>query len=272
MPSILSSVGFPQTARPNIYTRVDASALAGGALESGNIAIVGDFPSFQSATPVVFSSRRSMINYDQSDLNLKLLAQLSFNPSDDPNASGGASSVSIVNSRTGAVRSSINLAPITLLSKIYGLTANRLRSTLSISGDTHTLQLERNGLTEEHKIENDALATITTTLAAGIEVEFENGTVTVTSGGSTLSTITSAEANSLSGVIALINALDDVSATLVEAQLIKIAELDYINLTIAQNATVNVKAPAYLLMQSLLTSNLVTATLDNSNTAGTLTA
>ena len=58
MPSTLSSSGFPRTARPAIYTRIDASALAGGDVASGNIAIVGDFPSFQTSTPTLFTLRQ----------------------------------------------------------------------------------------------------------------------------------------------------------------------------------------------------------------------
>ena len=49
MPSIFNQSGFTTTARAGIYARIDASALAGGDIESGNVALIGDFPSFQNS-------------------------------------------------------------------------------------------------------------------------------------------------------------------------------------------------------------------------------
>ena len=113
MPSILNVSGFPRTARPNIYTKVDASALAGGAVDSGNIAIVGDFPTFPSADPVLFGSRRAFVAYDPENQETSMLAQLCFNPSADPNTNLGASSVRVINSRVSCTQATINTGALT---------------------------------------------------------------------------------------------------------------------------------------------------------------
>jgi hypothetical protein len=272
MPTILNSTGFPRTRRPAIYTRVDASALAGGDVESGNIALVGDFPSFKSADPVLFSSRRSMAAYNQADNELALLAQLGFSPSDDPNANNGAASISVVNARQNCIQATIDLGPLTLTSTIYGLTANRLNASLTISNDTHTLALNRNGLSETFQIENEALFNIAAT--ANVELSIIEGALTLTDTDTqdTLISFNQDEAPLISDVVNLLNTVSDITATLVDPTAIKLNEIDNIDLTILNGANADVKAPAYRLKQSLSASNLVTATLDNSDTAVDLIA
>jgi hypothetical protein len=273
MPSILNSSGFPRTSRPGVYTRIDASALAGGDVTSGNIAIVGDFPSFQSHTPKLFSSRRAMSAYDLSDHDLALLAQLAFSPSDDPAASAGASSVRVVNARETTAQASLDIGPLTLKSVIYGTKGNRLNAALAISGDTHTLTLNRNGLSEEFKIENDALFSIENEDAThDLTVVIENGTATLTRNAVTLLSVDSDEAPTLKDFVALAHSLTDVSATLIEVSEIALDEIDYITRTIGTSSTETFKAPAYLLKQALSSSTLAEATLLNTSAAASLVA
>jgi len=272
MPTILNSTGFPRTRRPAIYTRVDASALAGGDIESGNIALVGDFASFSSTEPTSFFSRRSMTAYDSTDSELSLLAQLAFNPSDDPNANFGAASLSIVNARENCTKSTIDLGPLTLSSKIYGLKANRLTATLAITGAKHELSLNRNGLTEQFEIENTALLSVENGTGGDVDLTIEEGTLTLTDGNGTLISFDSTEAPDLQSAVNLLNTVADITALLIEPSSIALGSIDYVSETIADAATYEVKAPAYLLTQELLRSNLVTSEIDNSSTASSFSS
>jgi len=272
MPSILNSTGFPRTGRPGIYSRIDASALSGGDVASGNIAIVGDFPSFQSHTPKLFSSRRSMSAYDLSDNDLALLAQLAFSPSDDPAASAGASSVRVVNARETTAQASLDIGPLTIKSAIFGAKGNRLNAALAIAGDTHTLTLSRNGLSEEFKIESADLFSIENEDTNDLTVVIENGTATLTRNAATLLSVNSDEAPTLKDFVTLAHSLTDVSATLIEVSEIALDEIDYISQTIGANSTETFKAPAYLLKQALSSSTLAEATLLNASAASSLSA
>ena len=265
MPSVLNSLGFQSTRRPAIYTRVDASALAGGALESGNIAIVGDFPTFASNTPIQFSSRRSMVDYDPDDQELSMLAQLSFDPSDDPAVSSGASSVRVVNARLGAVAASFTFGALTCTSSIYGPRSNSTRGTLSINGDTHTLVIDRGGRSESFEVENNVLATVTNNKAADLDFDCVSGVITISSGGSTLLTITENEAPDLRTALILVNQLEDVEAVLVEPRSIPLSELDFQDHTIASGGgALSLKAPNQALLNELKASKLVSSTIDTS--------
>lgn len=273
MPSFITQSGFPRTARPAIYARIDASALAGGALDSGALAIVGDFPSFPSSEPVAFSSRRAMAAFDATDRDLAQLAALSFSPSDDANANRGASQVAMINAREDAVAATLSHGPITLTSSVYGPRGNRLQGTLTINGDTHALSLNRNGLTEAYSIESAPLFSITNNTGGSIEYELEAGTFTLLDASAqTLLTVTSAEAPTARALVGLIDQLTDISATLIDPINAPLLELDYLSATIADGATGELKAPAFRLMRELSVSGLVSAELDNASTAATFSA
>lgn len=276
MPTILSTSGFPRTGRPAIYARVDASALAGGAADSGNIAIVGDFPSFPSAEPVLFSSRRAMTAYDQSDRELSMLAQLAFNPSSDPLANRGASSVRMVNSRTSGVQASIALGPLTIKSSIYGARGNTTRATLAINGTDHKLTIDRGGQSEEFNGSSSAVATITNDSGSSIDVDISNGSLIVTQGATQLLNVTTDQASDLRAAIVLINNLEGISATLIEPSSIALDQIDLVDLTIADSASANILATAHSLLVELASSQLVSATIDttssNALAAGTIHA
>lgn len=273
MPSFITQSGFPRTARPAIYARIDASALAGGALDSGALAIVGDFPSFPSSEPVAFSSRRAMAAFDATDRDLAQLAALAFSPSDDENANRGAAQVAMINAREGAVAATLAHGPITLTSSVYGPRGNRLQGTLTINGDTHALSLNRNGLTEAYSVESAPLFSITNNTGASIEYELEAGTFTLLDAGAlTLLTVTSAEAPTARALVGLIDQLENISATLIDPINAPLSELDYLSGTIADGATGELKAPAFRLMRELSVSGLVSAELDNSSTAASFSA
>ena len=273
MPSIFNQSGFTTTARAGIYARIDASALAGGDIESGNVALIGDFPSFQNNVPALFSSRRSMTAYDTSDNDLATLAQLAFNPSDDQNANRGVSSLRVVNARDNMAQASIDLGMLTLKSKVWGNRGNRLISTLAISGDTHTLDLSRNGITEQFKIENDIYFKLENTSGANVDLTIDNGVVTLSGANINNITInnTSLEAPLLKDVVTLLNQVVGVTVTLIDPSSVAIASFDHTSETVADTVIKDIKAPNYRLHNALITSTLVTSSIDTTQ-AGALSA
>lgn len=273
MPSILNASGFPRTARPNIYSKVDASALAGGALESGNIAIVGDFATFPSADPVRFSSRRSMVAYDSQSRELSMIAQLCFNPSADPAVSAGASSVTMVNTRELCTQATATIGALTLSSKLYGTRGNSTRATLAINGDAHTLTLDRGGISEEFNVDGGAVASITNNTGAQLTIDLENGELTVLDDqAATLLTVTTEEAADLRAALELVGQLNGVSSTLIEPRSIPLDELEAFNLVLADGASGNIEATNQALYAELAASQLVSATISTAASAGGLLA
>jgi len=207
MPSILNQAGFTRTARPNIYARVDASALSGGAPTSGRVAVVGDFPSFPSTEPVSFFSRRALVSYDPTDRALSHLAQLAFNPANDPAINGGASAVLICSARAGAVAGALTLGPLTLTSKVFGPRSNRLTAALEISSNTYSLSLNRAGLTESYEVESAALFTLTNNTGESLTLEVSEGTLTLSAPSGELLTLTEAEAPTVRAAVSFIDQL-----------------------------------------------------------------
>ena len=271
MPSTLTLTGLPATARPGIYARIDASALSGGAPDSGRLALVGDFPTFPTATPVEFTSRRAMSSYDTSDADLAQLAALSFNPSNDPLANRGASALIMINAREACTAASVDFGPVILTSKVYGPRGNRLSAALTVSGDSLSLALNRGGLSESFSATSNALFTLTNNTGGSLALTVEEGVITLeASGGVILATITESEAPDLRAAVAILNGLEDISAELIEPGLITLAELDYKLSSISNGATLTYKAPGRALAAALSASRLVTASQDTSDGAGTL--
>jgi hypothetical protein len=156
---------------------------------------------------------------------------------------------------------------------IYGARGNRLNAALAISGDTHTLSLDRNGLSEVFEIESADLFSIENADAThDLIVVIENGTATLTRNAATLLSVDSDEAPTLKDFVTLANSLTDVSATLIEVSEIALDEIDYISRTIGTSSTETFEAPAYQLKQALSSSTLAEATLDNTSAAASLSA
>ena len=271
MPSILTREGFPRTARPAIYAKVDASALAGGNISSGNIAVVGDFPTFETGSLNRFYSRRSAVAYDPADLNLAMIAQCAFSPSDDALANNGASSLLMVNMRETCTASTIAIGPLTLTSKITGLRANRLRAGLAISGADHTLSIERNGISEAFTASSNAVATVTNARANAITLTWIDGTLKIVEGVTTLLEVSSSEAPTLASALAFVDTVEDLSTVLLDPSITDTSMIDYESgLVVANGATGNIEATAYRLQTALASSQLVTSALENDATASAL--
>jgi hypothetical protein len=270
MPSTLTLTGLPATARPGIYARIDASALSGGAPDSGRLALVGDFPTFPTAEPVEFTSRRAMTAYDSGDNDLAQLAALGFSPSNDPAANRGASALLVVNARETCTAASIDLGPVILTSRIYGPRSNRLTSTLTIDGTSYSLTLNRGGLSESFSATSSPLFNLANATGSSVALTIAAGVITLT-GGVNL-TIDSNEAPDLRAAIALLDQVEGLSATLIEPSLITLAELDYSTTTITTGANGDISAPGLALARALSASRLVSVAQDTTSAAGTLSA
>jgi hypothetical protein len=270
MPSTLTLTGLPATARPGIYARIDASALSGGAPDSGRLALVGDFPTFPTAEPVEFTSRRAMTAYDSGDNDLAQLAALGFSPSNDPAANRGASALLVVNARETCTAASIDLGPVILTSRIYGPRSNRLTSTLTINGTSYSLTLNRGGLSESFSATSSPLFNLANATGSSVTLTIAAGVITLT-GGVNL-TIDSNEAPDLRAAIALLDQVEGLSATLIEPSLITLAELDYSTTTITTGANGDISAPGLALARALSASRLVSVAQDTTSAAGTLSA
>lgn len=99
MPSSLNLSGL-KIYRPGVYSVIDASALGGKGVSTGNVAIVGDFPMFEQAEPLTFTNSKAVSDYYSADTELGLLARLAFSPSNDPQVPGGASTFTFQNVRS----------------------------------------------------------------------------------------------------------------------------------------------------------------------------
>lgn len=272
MPSILTQSGFSRTARPGIYTRVDASALAGGGATSGRLAVVGDFPAFPSATPTAFSSRRALAAHDLASLELSHVAQLAFNPANDPAIAGGASLVYMCSTRTGTTAAALTLGPLTLASKVYGARGNRLQASLTISSNTHTLALSRAGLSESYEIEATPALQLTNNTGEGVTLTIAEGVLTLTgdTAGELLS-VTASEAPTLRAAVGLLDGLDGITAELLEPRTIELDQIEASEETAADGASLTLRAPGHQLLKALASSSLVSVTLDTTDSAASFT-
>jgi hypothetical protein len=114
---------------PGVYGTVDASALAGKGVSTGNMAVVGSFPSIERNVPKVFTSPQVMAAFDPTDLDLLRVAGLAFNPANDDQVTGAAS-VTIVNVQTNTQASFTFLdiaggSSLVFKSKLWGQKGNR---------------------------------------------------------------------------------------------------------------------------------------------------
>ncbi len=124
MPSSISFNGV-RTFRPGVYAVIDASALGGSGISTGNVAIVGDFPSLEQNVPKSFSSARAMSDYFLGDPNMLLLAKIAFSPSSDDRVGGGASILTLVNAGV-STQASGDLGPVQIRSKLFGTEGNKV--------------------------------------------------------------------------------------------------------------------------------------------------
>ena len=155
MPSSVNVSG-QRVYQPGIYAEIDASALGGSGISTGNVAVVGAFPSFEAKVPTVFASARRLAEFDITDATLALIAKLAFAPSKDDAVPGGAASVTMVNvqpnTQAQVIVADANAADaLTLKAKRWGTKGNRTYFKIAANEDDAEaldVTLVYNGITE----------------------------------------------------------------------------------------------------------------------------
>lgn len=130
MPSSINLNGL-RIYRPGIYAEIDASALGGSGISTGNVALVGEFPSIEQHNPLVFTSARAVQSFDPDDLSLQTLSKLAFSPSTDDRVAGGAGTLTIVNVQPNSqamytVNDAYGAASLILKSQLWGPRGNQV--------------------------------------------------------------------------------------------------------------------------------------------------
>jgi hypothetical protein len=155
MPSSLNLSGL-KIYRPGVYSVIDASALGGKGVSTGNVAIVGDFPMFEQSEPLTFTNSKAVSDYYSADTELGLLARLAFSPSNDPQVPGGASTITFQNVRSNTAAfatllDGANAASVKVLAKVWGKAGKKtLIGTKENATDSNgrDFTVSRDGLTE----------------------------------------------------------------------------------------------------------------------------
>jgi len=140
------------TRRPGIYATVDATALAQKALETNRVAVLGDFPFLEAATPRTVGSARALRNLLPVDTRLANLAKLLYSPASDDRVLGGPSAVVLVN-RQSVGQASLTLtdgakATLKLLAKVWGAAGNRTSAKVEAGATGKKVTIQRDGLVE----------------------------------------------------------------------------------------------------------------------------
>ena len=143
MPSSITLDGS-RIYRPGVYGIIDASSLGGAGISTGNVAVVGAFPTLEQNEPLTFTSARAVRDFDSEDLDLQLIAKLAFAPSTDARVPGGAGSLTLVNVQgtTQALyplgKDSTGADSLSLKSKLYGTKGNRTYAALAVNASSST--------------------------------------------------------------------------------------------------------------------------------------
>ena len=166
MPSSLNLNGL-RVFRPAVYAEIDASSLGGQAPSTGNVCIVGEFPSFKRAEALTFTSARSLVAYDASDADLAQIGSIAFSPSLDERVPAGVGSLSILNVQPTTQASVVfpdedGDDALKVTSRVYGARGNRASvSIANANTDQVNITVARDGITEEFKgIESGDLASV----------------------------------------------------------------------------------------------------------------
>lgn len=135
MPSSINFNGV-RTFRPGVYAVIDASALGGSGVSTGNVAVLGDFPLLPQNTPVSFSTARAMSDYFHGDADMQLLAKIAFSPSTDDRVGGGAAKLFLVNAGASAQAQhtfldAASTASLLVKSRRSGTLGNKIAMTLT---------------------------------------------------------------------------------------------------------------------------------------------
>jgi len=164
MPSSLNLNGL-RVFRPAVYAEVDASSLGGQSQSTGNLCIVGEFPSFKQSEALTFTSARSLVAYDASDAELSLIGSLAFSPSLDDRIPAGVASLSILNVQPTTQASVIFVDAdgdnaLKIVSRVYGARGNRCTVAIENTNvDQVNITVSRDGISESFdNIESGDLA------------------------------------------------------------------------------------------------------------------
>lgn len=158
MPSSINFNGV-RTFRPGVYAVIDASALGGSGVSTGNVAVIGDFPLLAQHTPTSFESARAMSDYFLGDTDMQLLAKIAFSPATDDRVGGGASQLFVVNassvSQAQHIFTDVTSSPSLLVkSKLHGKSGNTVSVGISTSvtaeGSLYNILIRRDGLSETY--------------------------------------------------------------------------------------------------------------------------
>ena len=143
MPSSLNLNGL-RIYRPGIYGVIDASNLGGSGISTGNVALVGAFPSLEQYEPWTFTSARAVRDFDPDDLTLQTNAKLAFSPSSDDRVPGGASTLTLVNIQGNTqaaypgAKDANGADSITLKSKLWGKKGNQVFAAFGVNASDST--------------------------------------------------------------------------------------------------------------------------------------
>ena len=138
--------------RPGVYAKVDVSALAGSALETNRMAIVGNFPFLQQNTIWEFSNPTDLVNFEPSAEILKKIAQLVYNGSNDPRVSGGPSALCLISPGASTQASFTLDAQMIIKSFAWGATGKRVVASCKTNADDAAaldFPFARDGMLEE---------------------------------------------------------------------------------------------------------------------------
>lgn len=166
MPSSLNLNGST-IFRPGVYAEIDASALGGQTVSTGNVCVVGSFPTIEQHQPLTFTSAQSILRFDHSDRVLAHMGKVAFAPSLDARIPAGANTLTLLNVAPNSqaqldIADSTGADALTIKSKVWGDKGNRTQvSVENDNTDQVNITIVRDGKTETYEgIESGDVASI----------------------------------------------------------------------------------------------------------------
>ena len=139
--------------RPGVYSKVDVSALAGTAIETNRMAVVGNFPFLEQNKVWEFATASDLVAYEPSADILKKIAQLVYNTSTDPRVQGGPSAILLVSGGASTQAAFTVGSSFVVKSSAWGATGKRVSCSLAANADNasaHDFTVARDGISETH--------------------------------------------------------------------------------------------------------------------------
>ena len=155
MPSSINLNGL-KIYKPGVYATVDASALGGQNTSTGNVCLVGAFPSFEANNPLTFTSASALRDFDSSDKDLALLGKLAFAPSVDDRVPAGVNSLTMLNVQgntqagLGLYNNNADLVA-NIKAKVWGAKGNQTFVNCAFDTGAFTMTCSRNGIVEAYE-------------------------------------------------------------------------------------------------------------------------